>query len=816
MLHSCGPGRRGEAAAGGLGFRGLSCVPMRRIAVFWRSVVDVREGERLRTLFMSLYLLATLFSYYIMKPAARGMFLGRFKVDDLPLLNILLAAAGGVFAYLYTRLAVRTSLRTAVAWSTALSVISLALMWWLLGRRYSWMLYVFSVWVSMFSIVMVTQCWLVAANLFNSREAKRIYNLLGLGAVTGAAFGGTFTSVILKQKWVSQTHDLLWWSALWIAIAYGFYWIAASQKSGALRSARAAGEAEAGFSITDILGPLARHRHLQVIISITLIMLVVDVIVEFQFQSILKQKYETERAITAFIALYTGTYLNVINFVFQFFLTAVVVRLFGVGGTLQIMPATIAAVSAAAVAAPGVVSTTTARLAEATTRYTLNRTGMELLYLPLPLELRNRTKAFIDIFVDRLGRGAGGLLLLVMVQLPFTEQGHNIRPFATLALALAGVWAVLAWRARNEYVATIRKRIESRRLDLESVRVRVQDPGTIRLLEETAAGDNPRQATYALGLLAEAPGYNLEPLLRKMSASPQAEVRAKVFEIARSAGFRELYDEALKEIRSARGGDRSAAIEPAVAYAVSVSPEGPALAARLLDHPNFLVARAAVNALGAAPDAAQEIITHEWLSATARADSPERRSLAAIAIKVRGDEGTEALFRLLADPDPATAVAACEAAGKLGNPTRTGKFCLRLRGGVRSGRQTGQPRLSGPLAPAPGRRANPRGGHRSPGRLRSAHRRHPGGHPQRPAGSPPGAEAGAPGAVPDSSPALRRRPHRRAGRDRSAGPQRGPAGSEPASRHQSRTRIRDGAGEQTHSRGSAAVLRTQRRACALP
>ena len=51
------------------------------------------------------------------------------------------------------------------------------------------------------------------------------------------------------------------------------------------------------------------------------------------------------------------------------------------------------------------------RLTEASTRYTLNSTGMELLYMPLPQELRNRMKAFIDICVDRLSRGIGGVLL---------------------------------------------------------------------------------------------------------------------------------------------------------------------------------------------------------------------------------------------------------------------------------------------------------------------------------------------------------------------------------------------------------------------
>ncbi len=638
---------------------------MGKLRAIWRTVFDVREGERLRTLFMFLYLFSTLLSYYILKPASRGMFLSKFKVDDLPVLNILLAAAGGVFAYLYTKLAVRTSLRSAVGWATTLTVASLGLIWWLLGRRYPWMLYVFNIWVSMFSIVMVTQCWLVAANVFNSREAKRVYTLLGVGAVVGAFFGGTFTNFMLRH--VKATQDLIWWSLAWVLVAYLFFRLAVAQQGVSLAQARAADTREAEFSLRDILGPLFRHRHLQVIIAITFIMLMVDVIVEFQLQSVLKQTYESEKQITAFLALYTGTYLNLVNFVSQFFLTALVVRLFGVGGTLQIMPVSIAAASVTSLAWPSLVATTGARMVEATTRYTLNRTGMELLYLPLPLELRNRTKAFIDIFVDRFGRGVGGAFMLVLVNLPFTEDGENIRPFAILVLALTAVWILLAWRAQREYVVTVRKRIESRRLDIESIRLGVQDPVTIALLEQTADSPNARQAAYALSLLSEAPDYNLQPLLERLAARREPEVRARVFELAREVACAGLLDAALKEVRSSRAPDRSAAIKPAVAYAVAVSPEGPALAARLLDHPNPLVSEAAVEALGASPEAASEHITHGWLDTTSADTRPERRRLAALAVGVRGDAGTEALYGLLEDPHPLVAQAACRAAGALQN-----------------------------------------------------------------------------------------------------------------------------------------------------
>ena len=49
----------------------------------------------------------------------------------------------------------------------------------------AWMIYVLNIFVSLFSIVLVSQGWLVASNLFDAREAKRLYPLLGMGMVLG-------------------------------------------------------------------------------------------------------------------------------------------------------------------------------------------------------------------------------------------------------------------------------------------------------------------------------------------------------------------------------------------------------------------------------------------------------------------------------------------------------------------------------------------------------------------------------------------------------------------------------------------------------
>src|SRR6476469_6241528 len=102
---------------------------MNRLRSLRRQMFDIRPGEHLRTWSMFFYLLSVLFAYYILKPVSRAMFLTKFNFDDLPQLYILIALFGGVFAYLYSRMAAKSSLNAAVFATMTLSVASLVGIW---------------------------------------------------------------------------------------------------------------------------------------------------------------------------------------------------------------------------------------------------------------------------------------------------------------------------------------------------------------------------------------------------------------------------------------------------------------------------------------------------------------------------------------------------------------------------------------------------------------------------------------------------------------------------------------------------------------
>jgi AAA family ATP:ADP antiporter len=613
---------------------------------------DVRRGELGRTVLMALYLMFVLFAYYILKNVSRAMFLNHFDLNRLPGLWILIAVIGGFLAYFYSTFAARSSLSRAVAWTTGISVACLLASWWLLRFHFWWMIYAFNIWVSLFAIVFVSQGWLVAANVFNPREAKRLYGILGLGAIAGAGFGSYFTKLAVQ---LTGINNLIFIAALLVALSYAAFLGVAHQTGMSVATARAARDVQSGFSLGDMLSALRHHRHLQVIAGIILVTYMLEVTVDFQFSGIAKSAYPNQERLAAFLGSFTLWMVGV-EFVLQFFLTPLLVSRLGVGGTLQIPGMAVGLASLGTLFWPSLGSTTVVRLAEESTRFSFHRTAMELLYLPLPAELKTRTKIFLDIFGDRLARGLGGLMLLLLASV----AGFSIRQIAFVAVGLAAASILLSAKARSEYVQTVRRRLEMRRLDIAEVRVSVHDKATLKLLEETVESPHGRQAAYALSLLSEIPGYSLSGLLKRSSTSQSPELRARVYEIALRSGDAELLPQAVGEIQSR---DSSAALRPAVAYALAFAPEATGLARRLLEDPSWRVAE---SVLEAARDRRELIraVTPAWLEAAAADPRPERRRLAALAAGLHPD-GPDVLPALLADPDPSVAERACLSAGLL-------------------------------------------------------------------------------------------------------------------------------------------------------
>ena len=122
-----------------------------------------------------------------------------------------------------------------------------------------------------------------------------------------------------------------------------------------------------------------------------------------------------EDSIGAFLAQ-VRFYVSVAAFVIQVWVTPRIHRYLGIGFALLILPTNLAMTAAVIIINKVLWAPAVASVIDRSFRYTVDKTTREVLFLPLPSELRQDVKPFVDVTVDRMSRGLGALMMLVLIQ----------------------------------------------------------------------------------------------------------------------------------------------------------------------------------------------------------------------------------------------------------------------------------------------------------------------------------------------------------------------------------------------------------------
>ena len=179
----------------------------------------------------------------------------------------------------------------------------------------------------------------------------------------------------------------------------------------------AAVKGEKGVSAAEAFNLLRDSKHLQIIALVISFAALGASIIEQQLNmaaQAAKGAGATD-SITAFLAQ-VGLWTSSIGFVVQIWLTSKIHRYLGIGFALMVLPVSLGSTAIVmllngALWAPGL-----ARVLDQSLRYTVDKTTREILFLPLPSDIKLKAKSFVDVTVDRAAKAVGALLLLVLVK----------------------------------------------------------------------------------------------------------------------------------------------------------------------------------------------------------------------------------------------------------------------------------------------------------------------------------------------------------------------------------------------------------------
>ena len=632
---------------------------------FLSPIVQVREEESTNLLLMFLYSFLAMTSYNIVKPLATAKFISDLGADNLPYVLLVAGVLIGVIMQLHSRVMGLLPRKWVIPVTQAGMVGLLLVFWALFQAGQAWA----SVGVYFFRLILglllISQFWILANDIYDPRQAKRLFGFIG----GGASLGGLTASVLVTQsvERVGTNNLLLVSAVLLVGCMAIVITILGRSKHAELKSITTAGE-ERGTSGTEAIRMLRESRHLQIISLVIGFAAMGAFIIETQLNlaaeaSVGRDATDSISRLLATVQLYTSA----IGFVIQIWLTSRIHRYLGIGFALLMLPVSLGGSAVLMLLNGAVWTSMTARTLDTSLRYTVDKTTREILFLPLPTALKYQAKSFVDVTVDRMAKAVAGLMILVLIK-PW-GFGLDWQQLSFASLGMLSLWVFTAFRARQGYLAAFRRSIERQDLRPAEMREAVADLSTLEtLVEELAHPDEPR-VLYAIDVLESLDKRNLVTPLLLHHESPAVRVRALTALSAARPDIAEQWLPAIQRMVSDRSPDvRAAAIE---ALATLRNEDAAALARPLLDDPDpRIVATAAIvlAATGRSEDTSVAETALSQLASDTRETSNQGRRDVAAALRRIGDPGCRhLLIPLLYDQNPEVAEEAMRSVQAIGS-----------------------------------------------------------------------------------------------------------------------------------------------------
>src|SRR5512143_527729 len=456
-------------------------------------VAQFREGELATGLMMFAYSFLAMTAYNVIKPITRSKFISSLGADNLPYVQLAAGLLIGVLTQGY-RVLVAKLPRRYVPPLTLAGMAAVLVAFWLLFRTGSeWVSVGFYVFGLILAVLVISQFWTLANAIYDARQAKRLFGFIGGGSSLGGMTGAGLTAVVVSRI---GTNNLLVCSAAILLMCAGLAALIVRREAAAGRDSVAASEEE-GVSGKEALRLLRESRHLQIISLVIAFAAIGAGLIEQQLNSAaeaFKGRAATDN-LTAFLAQVTlGR--SAIGFFIRVVRTGRIHRYRGVGVARLVLPASLGASALVILLNAALWAPALARIVDTSLRYSLDKTTREVLFLPLPTDLKYRAKPFVDVTVDRFAKGLGALLAAVVIK-PW-GLGFNWQQISYASLAVMALWVVTALRARREYMASFRRSIERRELEPAAARPELADPATVEALGERLAYPDQQRVLDAI------------------------------------------------------------------------------------------------------------------------------------------------------------------------------------------------------------------------------------------------------------------------------------------------------------------------------
>lgn len=488
--------------------------------------LGIRKGESPQTYYMQAILFLLITTLLLIKPTVNSIFLSKLGAESLSKAYVATAVVAVLGHLVYNQLVNSLPLRRVMEGTTLFHMAVLLLLGFYLHNVHPSTLLIYSayVFIALYGLLATSQFWLLCNLVYNVREAKRVFGLIGAGGIAGGIFGGYLTKVLSQWMESSQLLIIAAFLLLPVLLLYRKVW----QHYSGVGGSKPEVHEKKKIPLKVSKGEPEQSKLLNTIALTTGISVVVAKLIDYQYNEYAARLIVDQEKLTGFFGLWLSN-ISLFSLIIQLFFTSKILKYLGVGNAMMLMPTGLLLGSILLLIFPELWAVVLIKVIDGSLKQSIDKSARELLYLPVPSEAKKNTKNYIDVVVDSLATGAAGLLLALFVNYLKLETTQ----ISFVVIAAITVWLMVLVSLKKEYILAFKKIVipkadEVEAPDIPQARKANSLRGTVEWIFEHS---EEHSIAFTLEKLLEGKPYpRLVPQLQKLLNHEDARIRALAVE----------------------------------------------------------------------------------------------------------------------------------------------------------------------------------------------------------------------------------------------------------------------------------------------
>jgi len=480
-----------------------------------KKLFNIKPGEGLPTLILFIYFFAFVALGITGSAARDAYFLNMVDRDYLPLMFLAVAIVLTLAVAIYNRLSKNRDLIQTTTVSSLVFAISLV---FIQNNLKGWVIPFLYVWVEVIILIIITQFWLLAADVFNPRQAKRLFSILGAG--------GALASIIIGSS--IKYYVSLFGSENLLFVTIGFLGVVILMAN-LIRPYRNINEPKNRSTKKDekqqsnkLFTPYIKS--LAIIIGLAAI---ASVIIDYQFKMTAIAAFPNQDDLVNFFGKYYAI-TGIARIIIDLYITSRVLSRFGILIAILILPISLMIGSLGFLLSPILATVFLSKFSDQVFKFTLHNASIQLFWIPVKNTIKTKLKPIIEGSIRASLQGLSGVVIFIAVTI-FNIPIH----YLSLSIVLIAIyWINKSFPLKKLYVDALQSAIEKRQLNFEELTLDIQDQTMVKTIETALNNADESQQVFALDIIKEIPLTPWKQSLNRLLDKGNLTVKKEILNIS--------------------------------------------------------------------------------------------------------------------------------------------------------------------------------------------------------------------------------------------------------------------------------------------